>query len=1288
MSSQIHLPRRFVAAFRTALLALVCVAPGAACPLAAQVSTVSVSGIVADADKAVIPDARVTLVNRNNKFTRTARTNGDGAFTFSSISFGDYDLMVAVQGFRGYTLKGIHLDPGDTRTLPLIQLKVGEVSASVTVQANGLNQVDDSGERSSLITADELQKLTLQGRDVTELLKILPGSAISTGNGAIGQNSAVSNTVADSSNTQIAGSTSGYSMSGSPTNGVSIRSDGANLTDPGSFSGSLQNINNEATAEVKVEQQNFGADTANGPLVINAVSKAGGTEYHGSLYTYGRTSQLNSVDAFLKRLGYNKPPDRYIYPGGTFGGPVKIPGTDFNHNKRLTFFVQGEDIAQRETYAYGNVSNAIETALVPTAAMRQGDFSPAQLAQYLPPGSPICYAHPAVPCATPTNAATAALFTQYQNVHTVPIASYKGDSISCTGQPGDCETPYLDAGAKSQFNLLPLPNTPNGQTTADGYNFSQLNLVPNNLWTAHTKLEYKPSDRQTFSVSYTAEFGNTTVPQANDYYAAGSSGAVNAPGGSLRNFHTQSGSLNYTFNLSSTMTNEFFASLAYSDHYDSPRKPNLLNNAAIGYPYNGAYVNHTNQFPTLLDYGYDGLPLGVFPDYSFGPFYSKTFAPGLGDNFTKTRGKHTLKVGVNVDRPTINNIQTNIGGFPTNGGISNYYVSPSFNLPNDTTNYTSSCYGTAANDQFCNNSQGISNALANYEIGDFQGYVQSNLNPHLNMHEWSPSFYVNDDYKLTKTLSVNLGLRFDHLGRWTDAHGIGMPVWRPDLYNTDAIGSNSVPLPGFRWHGIDPSTPIGGYPTRAFFYSPRAGLSWDVYGNGKTTFSGGWGMYRFHEGQGDIQPVLAISNGLRTLTVSNPNFTTVGSKGLRMSYVQGLHVSADPNNTLATFASTITGYPTTTTPVFGLKQGDDESPLTETYSATVTQQMPGAMTFSIGYAGNKSMDLLNDGSNQQIVNDNVNALPVGSLFQADPNPQSRYYGVTYTASNIPGIPDEQVNDWRPYKHYEQLQVVGHTLYANYNSLQVTLNRSKGFLSFGTNYTFSKAMGVRGSYFNGVPGDSFNERNNYGPLSYDRSHIFNAWYNIQFGSHYHGFRVVRGAVNGWELSGNTNLQSGPNLQSNNYTTNFGLQGTIPATPTQQAYGLNNKSFLGTPDVQLQPLLTCNYGANLKRRQYINASCFAVPTQGGANGPFIYPYLHGPAYIASDLTAIKNFNLAESRSLQFRFAAFNFLNHPLPTFTNKAPTQTQLLFPITSNANFGQTTYTAGRRTVEIAVKYSF
>ncbi|MDE1161330.1 MAG: carboxypeptidase regulatory-like domain-containing protein [Acidobacteriaceae bacterium] len=1249
--------------------------------LFAQVDTATVSGLVVDADKALVPGATVVIQNKNNKFTRKGLTNGSGNFTFPSIAWGDYDLTITANGFQTTTVHGVHLNPGDSRTLSEITLRVGSQSEVITVSGQSLTQIDDTGERSSLITSDEISKLTLQGRDVTELLKTLPGAAINTGNASFNQ--AVSNTTYDNSNTQIGGASGGYSMSGSPVNGVSIRTDGANITDPGTYSGGLQNVNTEAVAEVKVSQQNFGADTANGPIVINAVTKSGGTSFHGSLYVNGRSSQFNSTDAFAKVLGYQKPPDRYIYTGATFGGPVMIPGTDINHNKRLTFFIQGENLAQRNTYAYGSASSAIQTALVPTAAMRLGDFSATQIAKYLPPGETVC---------TGTNTCPTA-YDLFSGVRSVPVSNAYGAPITCNGNTGnDClsGTNGIDPGAKAIVNSMPLPNTPNGQTTAGYFNYQHQNLVPNNLWTTHGKLDYKPNERHSFSLSYTQEFGNTIVPQATDYFAAGNSGGLLAPGyGASRNAHTHSGSFNWTSTWSATLTNEFFINAAYNDHYDSPLHPSQLFSSAIGYPYQGAYANKTNEPPNFVDYGYDGLPLSIVPDYSHGPMFSKTFVPGIGDNLTKVIGRHTLKAGFDFERPTVNNIQVNGSVFAPQGSITNYYLPSTFALPTVATNpagaqtkWYSTCY--ASFDQQCTRFNGNSNSLANFMTGSFSGYYQANTNPQLDLYNWSNSFYVTDDFKLTKRLTVTAGLRFEHLGRWIDKHGYGVPVWRPDLYRNDPIGSSQVPLPGFRWHSIDQNTPLSGFPTRALFYSPRFGMKWDVYGNGTTIVSGGWGMFRFHEGQLDFENMLAVTNGQRTLTVSNPYQTG----GLRFNYINGLGVSPDPSNVSSTFDASATGFATTTTTVYGVAANDNQSPLTQSYSFTVTQAMPKDVIFSLGYAGNLSSNLLNDGSNQQIVADNVNAIPVGGLFKANPNPQSNYYGITYTPANTNSISAAELNDYRPYPRYSQLQVVQHTLYSNYNSLQLVVSRYKPHFSFNANYTFSKTMGVRGSFNTGIPGDSFNMRNNYGPLSYDRSQILNSWYDFNIGDPYKGARILRALLNGWEVSGNTQLQSGQNLQSTGFTSNFSAQGQVNATTSQQAYQVNNLSFLGTPDVSLQPTLICNPGSNLAKNQYINGACFALPTQGGANGPFIYPYVHGPANFDTDLSAIKNFKMANERNLQVRLAGFNFINHPLPTYTNKSPNQTNLVFPTANNTDFGKITYRSGRRIVEIAIKYSF
>jgi hypothetical protein len=165
-------------------------------------------------------------------------------------------------------------------------------------------------------------------------------------------------------------------------------------------------------------------------------------------------------------------------------------------------------------------------------------------------------------------------------------------------------------------------------------------------------------------------------------------------------------------------------------------------------------------------------------------------------------------------------------------------------------------------------------------------------------------------------------------------------------------------------------------------------------------------------------------------------------------------------------------------------------------------------------------------------------------------------------------------------------------------------------------------------------------------------LFNAAYSYQEGSVVHGNKLLAGVVNGWQISGITQFQSGVPLQAQN-SSNFGLGGTFPAGSelpngvSVAGQGLSNALITGSPDINMQPILTCDPSKNLAKNQYINGNCFALPTVGH-NGSFIMPYIKGPAFFDSDLSLFKNFQISESKKVQFRFSAYNFLNHPLASF----------------------------------------
>ena len=121
-------------------------------------------------------------------------------------------------------------------------------------------------------------------------------------------------------------------------------------------------------------------------------------------------------------------------------------------------------------------------------------------------------------------------------------------------------------------------------------------------------------------------------------------------------------------------------------------------------------------------------------------------------------------------------------------------------------------------------------------------------------------------------------------------------------------------------------------------------------------------------------------------------------------------------------------------------------------------------------------------------------------------------------------------------------------------------------------------------------------------------------------------------------GITQFQSGVNLQEN-ANVNFNL--SVPSGTLPDGSSLTNVTVAGTNSLTLMPVLTCNPNQGLHDHQFINASCFALPSPGH-NGPIVEPEMFGPAFFNSDLSLFKNFNFSESRRLQFRFSGYNFLS----------------------------------------------
>ncbi len=121
--------------------------------------------------------------------------------------------------------------------------------------------------------------------------------------------------------------------------------------------------------EVKVQSSNFAAEYGSGAMNVSAVTKAGSSQFHGTLYDYSRSHKFAANDRSNSIAGVKKPESSFQYPGGNIGGPIIIPGTDFNKNRDKLFFFAGIEVQRQQ------VDSGARFGTVPTAAQRSGDFS-------------------------------------------------------------------------------------------------------------------------------------------------------------------------------------------------------------------------------------------------------------------------------------------------------------------------------------------------------------------------------------------------------------------------------------------------------------------------------------------------------------------------------------------------------------------------------------------------------------------------------------------------------------------------------------------------------------------------------------------------------------------------------------------------------------------------------------------------------------------------------------------------------------------------------------------------
>jgi hypothetical protein len=298
-----------------------------------------------------------------------------GFLAFAAIPPGTYTVRVEMGGFRTTERTGVQVRIGDSRSLGQLKLAVGGVSEEVMVSSQIEIVPLNSGEKSATLTSDQIENIPTVGRSSAELLKILPGLTPVTV-GAQNRPGYTGEVVGINGNGEYQGggnnnqsAIGNYTGNGTRTTALDITIDGAPGMDPGCNCATSVNPNPEMTQEFKVLQSNFGAEQAKGPVAMTVVTKSGGRDFHGTLYSYFRDYHLNSNEWFGNKIGSPRVKNQFFYPGFNLGGPLLIPGTSFNKNRDKVFFFVGFE------YFKQRLDTGFVKSWVPTTAMRNGDFS-------------------------------------------------------------------------------------------------------------------------------------------------------------------------------------------------------------------------------------------------------------------------------------------------------------------------------------------------------------------------------------------------------------------------------------------------------------------------------------------------------------------------------------------------------------------------------------------------------------------------------------------------------------------------------------------------------------------------------------------------------------------------------------------------------------------------------------------------------------------------------------------------------------------------------------------------
>ncbi len=644
--------------------------------------------------------------------------------------------------------------------------------------------------------------------------------------------------------------------------------------------------------------------------------------------------------------------------------------------------------------------------------------------------------------------------------------------------------------------------------------------------------------------------------------------------------------------------------------------PTLLNELSVGFNREASIRGPANGVPSVRTFGVnipyqppanDVQSISVNGFFSFGdnPFARFTRNNFLyNDDLHWQHGSHNVSIGASFERRRID--------------LDNGFQSPGV------FSFNGSFTGLGLSDFMLGNVYQIIQAKGQFE----------------NARVWGMGFYIQDDYKVTPRLTLNLGLRWEPYMPWDEirgrVEGFSMPNYAAGVRSQ--VYTNAPP--GLLYRG-DTGFPMNGTGNNFKDFAPRVGFAWDAMGDGKTSVRGGAGMFY------DSYTIGILNNNMVDVTPFAPNITLTPPPG----------PFSNPYAGLPQYASVLPGvfpppknvaFPLpVSAQTFNLGSGPFQVPLVYNWNIAVEHEFGGDWLGRIAYVGSHSSHL---------------------QLETDLNP----------ATYVPGS-NLSVDKRRIFQNYSDIFLNDESGNANLNSMQLTLQkrfpRGKSLLA---NYTYEKSIdnvppgggsgaSVAGGGSNAplpwyVPGGS---QLDYGPSEFDREHVFVLSYVWDIPKPPGSNAFVTALLGNWEVTGIVSAETG-------------FPFTIYAGKDISGTGLNadrgvymGGNVLGNTACHSAPCVS-----------WLNPQAFALPAKGTV-GNVGKGAIFGPGLFNWDMGLFKNIPITERWSAQLRGEFFNALNHP--NFTNSGNN-----YPNNSvnSAGFGTITAAYDPRIIQLALKVFF